>query len=56
MCTYSIYARADNNNKVIEIFSTYFKSSTANDVLLKSGEGEEFIHIGGGIRSIPQMG
>ena len=43
---YSVYARANENNKVIYIFSTCFEQPLENDVLIKTGYGDEYIHVG----------
>ena len=44
--TYSVYARADENGKVTKIFSTCFEQPNDTDILLKSGHGDEFVHVG----------
>lgn len=47
MTKYSVYARADENNKVIKVFSTCFEQPQDTDILLKSGNGDEFVHVQG---------
>ena len=42
---YSVYARADENNKVSYIFSNCFEEPLPTDILIKSGYGDEFIHV-----------
>ena len=43
--TYSVYARTDENNKVIKIFSTCFEQPNDTDILIKTGNGYEFVHV-----------
>lgn len=47
---YSIYVRPNNEGIVTHIFSDFFEKPKPSDILIKSGDGEEFIHIaeGGG--------
>ena len=44
---YSVYARPNENNKVIKVFSTCFEQSQDTDILLKTGSGDEFVHVQG---------
>lgn len=44
---FSVYARPDENNRVIKIFSTCFEQPLDTDILLKSGNGDEFVHVQG---------
>ena len=44
---YSVYARADENNKVIKVFSTCFEQPKDTDILLKTGSGDEFVLVQG---------
>ena len=43
---YSVYARVDENNKVIKVFSSCFEQPKDTDILLKTGSGDEFVHVG----------
>lgn len=43
---YSVYARPNKNNKVIKIFSTCFEQPQDTDILLKTGSGDEYVHVG----------
>ena len=44
---YSAYVRADENNKVIKVFSSCFEQPKDTDILLKTGSGDEFVHVQG---------
>lgn len=43
---YDVYARIDNKNRVVKIFSTCFEQPQDGDFLIKSGTGDEFVHTG----------
>lgn len=43
---YSVYARTDENGVVIKIFSDCFEKPNLKDIFLKSGRGDEFVHLG----------
>lgn len=43
---YKVYARANEDNFVIKIFSSCFENPTDSDVLIKQGLGDEFVHVG----------
>ncbi len=43
---YNVYARVDSKNRVTKIFSTCFEQAQETDVLIKSGSGDEFVHVG----------
>lgn len=43
---YNVYARVDEKNRVTKIFSDCFEQPNFDDVLLKSGSGDEFVHVG----------
>lgn len=43
---YKIYARTDGTGMVIKIFSDCFEQPKQEDILLKSGRGDEFVHVG----------
>lgn len=43
---YNVYARVDSKNRVTKIFSDCFEQPEGNDVWLKSGSGDEFVHTG----------
>lgn len=47
---YSVYARTREDGVVTHLFSDMFENPKETDILIKSGDGEEFIHIaeGGG--------
>jgi len=48
-----VYARTREDGVVTYIFSDMFENPKKTDILLKSGDGEEFIHIAeGGGKSI----
>lgn len=55
---YSIYARTNNQGVVIHLFSNCFETPKEGDILIKSGQGDEFVHnyidnlYGGGYRFI----
>lgn len=42
---YNVYARVDEKNRVTKIFSDCFEQPTDNDFLIKSGSGDEFVHV-----------
>ena len=44
--TYSVYARTDENNFVTKIFSDCFERPEDTDTFIKSGSGDEFVHVG----------
>ena len=44
--TYSVYARVDDKNRVTKIFSDCFEQPEMNDVWIKSGFGDEYVHTG----------
>ncbi len=52
---YSIYARTNNQGVVIHLFSNCFENPKEGDILIKSGQGDEFVHnyidnlYGGGV-------
>lgn len=43
---YNVYARVDSRNRVTKIFSDCFEEAGLNDILLKTGSGDEFVHVG----------
>ncbi len=43
---YSVYARTDENNRVVKVFSNCFEQPQEGDILIKSGSGDEFVHVG----------
>lgn len=43
---YKVYARPNELNQVIKVFSTCFEESEENDILIKQGNGDEFVHVG----------
>lgn len=43
---YSVYARTDAKNRVTRIFSTCFEQPSLSDSFIKSGSGDEFVHVG----------
>ena len=43
---YSVYARIDENNRVVKVFSNCFEQPQEEDILIKSGSGDEFVHVG----------
>ncbi len=43
---YSVYARTDKNGRVVKVFSNCFEQPQEGDILLKSGSGDEFVHVG----------
>lgn len=43
---YSVYARPNEKGIVIKIFSDCFEQPQLSDVLIKSGRGDEFVHVG----------
>lgn len=45
---YSIYARIREDNVVTHLFSDMFEKPKSSDILIKSGDTEEFIHVFGG--------
>lgn len=50
---YSVYARTREDGVVTHLFSDMFENPKETDILIKSGDGEEFIHIAeGGGKSI----
>lgn len=52
---YSIYVRTNNQGIVTHIFSSCFEKPKEGDILIKSGQGDEFVHnytdslYGGGV-------
>ncbi len=48
---YSVYARANDQGIVTHLFSDFFEKPKSSDILIKSGDGEEYVHVfseGGG--------
>lgn len=43
---YHVYARVNEKNQVTKIFSSCFEQAEETDVLIKSGTGDEFVHVG----------
>lgn len=43
---YSVYVRTDENNRVVKVFSNCFEQPQEEDILIKSGSGDEFVHVG----------
>lgn len=43
---YSVFARPDSKKRVIKIFSTCFDKPQDGDIFIKSGSGDEFVHVG----------
>ena len=43
---YSVYARTDENHFVTKIFSDCFEQPQQADTFIKSGSGDEFVHVG----------
>lgn len=43
---YSVYARTNEKGIVIKIFSDCFEQPQLSDALIKSGRGDEFVHLG----------
>jgi hypothetical protein len=44
---YKVYARPNDNNEVTRVFSTCFEQPGEGDILLKEGNGDEFVHVQG---------
>lgn len=44
---YKVYAKIDNERNVVSVFSDAFKEVGEDDVLLKEGVGDEFVHVQG---------
>lgn len=44
---YSVYAKVDKNNKITKVFSTCFEQPQETDILIKSGHGDEYVHVQG---------
>ena len=43
---YSVYARTDKNGRVVKVFSNCFEQPQKGDIRIKSGSGDEFVHVG----------
>ncbi len=43
---YSVYARVDKKGRVIKIFSTCFEEPKDEDIFIKTGHGDEYVHTG----------
>lgn len=43
---YDVYARTDNKGRVTKIFSSCFEQPKLDDFLIKSGSGDEYVHVG----------
>ncbi len=43
---YSVYARTNENGRVVKVFSNCFEQPKEGDILVKSGSGDEFVHVG----------
>lgn len=43
---FSVYARANSSGLVTHIFSDCFENPKVGDILIKQGNGDEFIHVG----------
>ena len=43
---YSVYARANENGRVVKVFSNCFEQPQEGDVFVKAGSGDEFVHVG----------
>lgn len=46
LTAYSVYARTDADNLVVQIFSDCFSQPQETDTLIKSGHGDEYVHVG----------
>ena len=44
--TYDVYARINHKNRVVKVFSSCFEQPSKGDILIKSGSGDEFVHVG----------
>lgn len=44
---YKVYAKINNDNFVISVFSTCFYEPNDDDIFIKKGYGDEFIHVQG---------
>lgn len=44
---YDVYVRTNKNNKVTKVFSTCFEQPREGDILIKSGSGDEYVHVQG---------
>ena len=43
---YKVYARPNSNQQVEKFFSTCFEQPLENDICIKEGFGDEFVHVG----------
>lgn len=43
---YSVYARTNEDGLVTHIFSDCFEQPEPTDIFIKSGQGDEFVHVG----------
>ena len=43
---YKVYAKINDKKQVERFLSTCFESPQENDVLIKTGSGDEFVHVG----------
>lgn len=43
---YSVYARPNEDGLVTHIFSDCFEQPEPTDIFIKSGQGDEFVHVG----------
>lgn len=43
---YSVYARTNENGRVVKVFSNCFEQPQEGDVFVKAGSGDEFVHVG----------
>lgn len=48
---YSVYARPNDKGIITHIFSSCFEKPTEADILIKSGQGNDYVHVfGGGVK------
>lgn len=43
---YKVYAKANINGQVEKFFSTCFEEPNSEDIYIKAGIGDEFVHVG----------
>lgn len=43
---YGVYAKINNENFVTKVYSTCFEEKSEEDILIKEGTGDEFVHVG----------
>lgn len=43
---YTVYVKINSKGQVERFFSTCFELPQENDVLIKTGQGDEFVHVG----------